>query len=139
MTLPGGVQAFFVLNAANRSKENEKLSRTMWASLSYTTMKETLKKVFSDISSLQHKNAPIVKEEVKTINFNHYKNVYEKRSYQGWNGVNLSDKQGRLKCCFKCNSAQHFVHDYAGLRNNINTVIDSDQIYFTLFNVFKML
>ena len=36
---------------------------------------------------------------------------------------------------FKCNSAQHFAHDCTGSRNNINTVIESDQAHFTLFNV----
>ena len=49
MKLPNGLKAFFVLNAANLSKENEKLWRTTCASFNYTTMKETLKKVFSDI------------------------------------------------------------------------------------------
>ena len=38
-------------------------------------------------------------------------------------------------CSFKCNSAQHFVCDCTGLWNNINTVVESDQIHFTLFNV----
>ena len=38
-------------------------------------------------------------------------------------------------CCFKCNSAKHFVHDGTGLRNNINTVMDSNQVHFTLFNM----
>ena len=76
--------------------------------------------------------------------------------------MNLLDKQGRpkhcFKCnsvkhfacdctdlrnninrtimyCFKCNSAQHFVCDCTGSRNNINTVMESDQVHFTLFNV----
>ena len=51
MTLPNGVQAFFMLNA----EENEKLARTTCASLNNTTIKEILKKVFSDISSLELK------------------------------------------------------------------------------------
>ena len=85
-----------------------------------------------------------------------------KKSYGEGNGANFSSKQGRLKHCFKCNSAeyfaldytvsrnnvsckimhyfkgdstQNFVHDYTGLRNNINTVMESDQVHFTLLNV----
>ena len=63
---------FFALNAVNLSEANEKLSRTMSA-----TMKETLKKVFPDVSSLEHKNVPVIKE-VETINFNCSKNANEK-------------------------------------------------------------
>ena len=32
-----------------------------------------IKKVFSDVSSLEHKNVPV--KEVELINFNHYKNA----------------------------------------------------------------
>ena len=118
---------FFVSNAVNLSEENEKLARTICVSLNYTTTKETLKKVFSGVSSLEHKNVPVLKE-VETI-------MPTKISYEGGNGVNFLDKQGRLKCGFKCNSAKHFVHDCTGSRNNINIVLDSVQVHFTLFNV----
>ena len=57
------------------------------------------------------------------------------KSYGGGNGANFSCKQGRLKYCFKCNSAKHFVHDCICSRNKINTVMDTDQVHFTLFNV----
>ena len=77
-TFPDGVHYFFVLNSVNLSEEKEKLLRTTCASLNYATMKGTLKKVFSDISSLEHKNVPAVKEEVEMINFNHYRNSKEK-------------------------------------------------------------
>ena len=49
------IAGFFVLNAANLSKETEKLAKTMCASLNYTTMKKTFKRVFSDILSLEQK------------------------------------------------------------------------------------
>ena len=58
-----------------------------------------------------------------------------KKSYGGGNEANFSHKQGRLKCCFKCNLAKHFVCDTTGSRNNINAIIESDQVHFTLFNV----
>ena len=55
----------------NLPKENEKLVRIISLSLNYATMKETLKQVLSDVMSLEHKNVPAVKEEVKMINLNH--------------------------------------------------------------------
>ena len=39
--------------------------------------------MFSDISSLKDKNVLVVKEEVEAINFSHYKDVNEKKSYEG--------------------------------------------------------
>ena len=103
--------------------------RTTCASLNSAITKETFKKVFSDVSSLEHKNVPAVKEEVETINFNHYRNT-KKKPYWAGNEVNLSDKQDRLMCCFKYNSTKHFAHDCTDLRNNTNIVMDSDQIHF---------
>ena len=48
------------------------------ASFNYATIKETLKQVFSDISSLEYKNVCVVKEEVEMMNFNFYRNSLEK-------------------------------------------------------------
>ena len=42
MTLSEGVQAFFMLNAANLSEGNKKLARTTYTSLKYRRMKDTL-------------------------------------------------------------------------------------------------
>ena len=50
----------------------------MCACLNYTPVKETFKKVFSDIPSLEHKTFPVIKEKVETINFHHYKYVNKK-------------------------------------------------------------
>ena len=76
-----------------------------------------------------------MKEEVETIFFSCYKNVNDKSSNAGRIGANFFYKQGRLKCCFKCNSAKHFACDCTGLRNSIDTVMQSDRVHFTLFNV----
>ena len=59
------VHAFFVLNAANVSEINEKLTRTTCAILTYTPMKDTLKKVFSDISSQKTKLFLLLKRKLK--------------------------------------------------------------------------
>ena len=37
--------------------------------LMYTTMKDTLKKVFSNISSTEYKTVPAIKEELETVIF----------------------------------------------------------------------
>ena len=51
----------------------------MCACLNYTSVKETFKKVVSDILSLEHKKFPVIKEKVETINFHHYKYANKKR------------------------------------------------------------
>lgn len=50
MTFLEEVQAFFVLNAVGVSEEYEMLARLMCGSLTYTDIKDMLKKVFADIS-----------------------------------------------------------------------------------------
>ena len=71
ITLPEGVRVFFVLNAANISKENEKLARMTCATITYIARKDSLKKVFSDNSSTEDKTVPVI-IEVETVNFNWY-------------------------------------------------------------------
>ena len=60
--------------------------------------------MFPDVSSLEHKKVPVVKKKqknVEMISFNYYKCANKKKSYRGGgNRMNLSDKQGRQKCCF---------------------------------------
>ena len=43
MDLPEGVQAFFLLNAANMTEENEKLAGTTAGKLTYSDTKETIR------------------------------------------------------------------------------------------------
>ena len=64
MTLPEGVQAFFLLKAANLTVESEKLARAT-AKLEYKDMREKLSRIFGDPGVLEEKGAaPEVKEEV---------------------------------------------------------------------------
>ena len=67
----------FVLKAVNLSEENEKSLRTTCVSLNYASMKD-IKKVFSEILPLEHKNVPAVEEKLETINFNSYMNTKQK-------------------------------------------------------------
>ena len=77
-----------MLDAVNLFKENEKLVRTMCVSYNYATMKDTFKKVISDVSSLEHKNVSVMKEVVEKINFNCYKDVNEKNLMEWISPVN---------------------------------------------------
>ena len=43
-------------------KENVKLARMMCTTLTSRAMKDTLKKLFSDISSMKYKTVPAIKE-----------------------------------------------------------------------------
>ena len=47
MTLPSGVKAYFLLQAANLTSENERLARTT-AKLEFKDMKEQIQKIFGD-------------------------------------------------------------------------------------------
>ena len=65
MNLPEGVQVFFLLNAANMTKENEKLARTTAGKLTYSNMKETIMRIFGDCGAVGDEvKAPAIKEEV---------------------------------------------------------------------------
>ena len=65
MDLPEGVQAFFLLNAANMTEENEKLARTTAGKLTYSNMKETIMRIFGDPGAVGDEvKAPAIKEEV---------------------------------------------------------------------------
>ena len=48
MKLPEGVKAFFLLNAANVSEDNEKLARATVGDLTYDNMKSKIQKIFGD-------------------------------------------------------------------------------------------
>ena len=64
MELPEGVQAFFLLKAANLNAESEKLAHAI-AKLEYNDMREKIMKIFGDPGVLdENGSVPLVKEEV---------------------------------------------------------------------------
>ena len=64
MDLPEGVQTFFSLNAANMTKENEKLARITAGKLTYSNMKETIMRIFGDPGAAGDEvKAQAIKEE----------------------------------------------------------------------------
>ena len=65
MDLPEGVQAFFLLYAANMTEQNEKMARTTAGKLTYSDMKETIMRIFGDPGAVGDEvKAPAIKEEV---------------------------------------------------------------------------
>ena len=63
--IPEGMQAFYLLNAANMTEENEKLTRTTAGKLTYSNMKETMMRIFGDPGSVGDEiKAPAIKKEV---------------------------------------------------------------------------
>ena len=62
--LPEGVQAFFLLTAANVSEEMEKLARATCPAMTYNEMKKTIQKIFGDPgSAAEGTAAPSIKIE----------------------------------------------------------------------------
>ena len=98
-------------------------------------MKETFKKVFPGVRSLEHKEVPVVKEKVETMNFNRYKYANEKKKIvkEEIKRISRINKVGKKRCS-KWNSVKHFARDCTSSNSNINTVLNSDQVHLTLFN-----
>ena len=70
------------------------------------------------------------------VNYNSYWSCREQKTYWG-NKTNPIDWQNKLMHCFKCNLSKHFVWGCTSFSsgNYINTIMDSDQVRFSLFNV----
>ena len=129
MELPEGVQAFFLLKAANIASEYEKLARAT-AKLEYKDMREKLARIFGDPGVLEEKGrAPDVKEEVL------YGQDYEKKKYAGrgrsanqrngdvgigrgggdgrgrWRGNSRGAFSSNKRRCYRCNAEDHMIKD----------------------------
>ena len=121
MKLPEGVQAFFLLKAANLTVESEKLARAT-AKLEYKDMREKLARIFGDPGILEGKGvAPEVKEEVYYGYENKKKfagggrgrgesdsGTWRSGSNRGYRGRGRS--RGRPRC-YRCQSEEHFVRE----------------------------
>ena len=128
MDLPEGVQAFFLLHAANMTEENEKLARTTAGKLSYSNMKETIMRIFGDPGAVGDEvKAPAIKEEVLYAG---YQRGSSRRGGRGRgnrclesmsssnqrienrepNTLNTRDRSGNILKCFTCNSVNHLVN-----------------------------
>ena len=91
LTLPEGVQAFFLLNAANLTPDTEKLARAT-AELTYKDMKEKLTKIFGNSSgSNDSKDTLPIKEEALCSNQTNSETTGEEEALMGY------EKRGRGK------------------------------------------
>ena len=132
VTLPEGVKAFFVLNAANISEENEKLARATCGVMTYANMKACIQKIFGDPSGDGHGNAPSVKSE-PVFQSDHCEDVNYNNSFRSWRGQRRSGRgrgfgtfsryrsggtgygknpvgqDGKVLRCFKCGDTDHFA------------------------------
>ena len=141
MELPEGVQAFFLLKAANLNTETEKLARAI-SKLEYKDMREKLMKIFGDPGVLSDKNdVPAVKEDSVLygenydrddqwggrgasgrvsrgrgrgfVRGNNQRDSY-RRGYSSTgrgSGPSQSNWRSSPARCFECDSTKHFAKD----------------------------
>ena len=119
--LPQGVQAFFLLTAANVSDEKESLARTTCGDMTYDNMKKCLQKIFNDPSAVDNNIAPPIKcEPAFAARHRYNRDSRDNRSYRGRGGgnrvvgnyrTNGRDKDGNVLRCFKCGSDKHFARE----------------------------
>ena len=114
-------------------QKKTKLTRTKYSTLTYTKMKYTLRKVFSDNLSAEYKTVHAYKEELEIVNFNRFRRSRKQKTYRRNTTISI-ERQGKIMRGLKCNSTEHFARDCFSFRN-INTVVDSDQVHFSLFSV----
>ena len=134
ITLPEGVQAFFLLTAANISEDKERLARTTCPDMTKDGMKLTIQKIFGDPASAENKGSVAIKQEPAFMTSeqeeeaywtrNSYNNRGRGRGYYSrgqnnrgrpWqrkdnNHKNRSGNPQGMKC-FKCGSKSHFIKD----------------------------
>ena len=119
MKLPEGVQAFFLLKAANLNDETEKLARAV-SSLEYKDMREKIQKIFGDPGILSNKEeVPIVKEDV-LYGEGYYRGGNRGRGRSrnrggGFNRGNRGSGRGAAQSqnqyrCYECDSTKHFAN-----------------------------
>ena len=154
--IPEGVQAFFVLTAANISEENEKLARASCGLMTYPNMKECIQKIFGDPSGDGTGSTPSVKSE-PVFHSDHYEDVNYTSGFRGWRGQrrggrghgfgtfnrsqpsgtsyrkNPVDRDGNLLKCFKCGATDHFARSCQSKRR-VDREFKTEEIHITLFN-----
>ena len=114
MNLPDAVQAYFLLNAANVSDENEKLARTTCGELTYKNMKDTLMKVFGEFggASVDSSNnaLPIKQECMYGSGRRNVDNNGKGKFGKTISGTNYTGKDGKPLRCYECDSIKHLAN-----------------------------
>ena len=128
MAFPEGEQAFFLLNAANMTEENEKLCRSTAGKLTYSNKKETIMRIFGDPGAVGDEvKAPAIKEDIRHAGYrrgshrrgghgkgNRYSESMSSNNQRNENRepntINPRDRSGNILKCFNCNSVKHLVN-----------------------------
>ena len=144
MQLPEGVRAFFLLNAANVSEENERLARAICETMYYDTMKGAIKKIFGDPTASDGGNGALsVKAE--PIFMSEHESAFQTRAWRGrgrgrgysrgggrqYRRSNPVGRDGKMINFFKCNSTQHFSRNCDKVQERNDKV---QEIHITLLN-----
>ena len=153
--LPVGVQAFFLLKAANLSDENERLARATCGEMNYANMKKSLMNIFGDPASGAGDNgAPSVKSE--PVFQSGHEDVNYTSGYRNWrgrgrgkgrgfiagngprqdrsnSGTNPLDRDGRIMKCYACGSVSHLSRSCPTRKSGGSDGKPQD-IHITLFN-----
>ena len=154
MTLPQGVQAFFLLNAINVSADHAKLARATCTELTYENMKSNIVKIFGDFSlgssssnslldTTAIKTEPTYYAESSQANEVMYMNS---RRYGKGNGAktkqfstsgsrrqNPKDEFGNVMKCYSCQSTEHLLR-YCPDKKNKKRGNKPEEVHITLFN-----
>ena len=149
--LPEGVQAFFLLTAANISEDYDRLAMATVKEMTYQEMKITILKIFNDTSGGNNsvEPAPSIKTEpvFKATHDAGYRGGY-RGSYRGSRGrgrgsyrstqmydTNPRDREGKVMKCYKCGSERHFAR-YCDKKeeNTENKQSKKEDVHITLLS-----
>ena len=145
MELPSGAKAYFLLQAANMSEENERLARVS-AKMEYDSMKDTVQKVFGN-NNADGESLPVKTEEVNFTrrnfprrgngnhsgNFSQNRRDFQKPEQTDQNSrkkLNPFGQDGRRLKCFNCNSIEHLKTACPFQRKDVYTVDTEQQNVF---------
>ena len=139
MELPSGAKAYFVLQAANLTEENERLARTTVDELEYDDMKKQIQKVFGDPVGGDGGALPVKSEDCMYTNnyrggrggrsrgrgggsfreyprrqdsYNRREDSYNRREDSSSKQIHFDENpivNGRRLQCFICQSTKHFA------------------------------
>ena len=150
MKLPEGVKAFFLLNAANVSEDNEKLARATVGDLTYDNMKSKMQKIFGDPNA----NDILVSCKVEPVYYasgkkgSHWRgrggrDRGQGRAARSSNYVKTDSNpigaDGKPMKCFSCESIKHLSRDCphklheARSSRSISKPNDIEQVNITLY------
>ena len=137
MTLPTGAQAYFLLQAANLTIDNERLAQAT-ATLNYDSMKALIQKVFGETIGNSDETLPVKTEEVNFTRVfrgnrgrgrgsQRSRPPFQRRNFsQNWSTAggssgNPLNSDGTPRKCFNCQSTNHcLIHVHNDMEMECN-------------------